>query len=271
MVGNAMAALSPDSSDHQRKIETLIDLIERQATTIRKSHSNSKLDPLIFSIKKVYTKANRGTEVTGVIESGIIHKGDNVEIVGYDKVFRTSVLNIESFRRSQTETGAGESAALLLKSIKKEDVCRGMMVITADNLDLVDAKQRIQVSSNSTTPKNHPFRVHMSDHLRAEIQLLDSIDNPKAKPLSNCNSNLIMFGRTFDIRTLVRFIDSNHQSHGPGDRFEVDLKLLKSMAITLHQPFVLRDSASTIAFGRISKIQSASTLTDRDSITVHRK
>jgi elongation factor Tu len=260
-----MAALSRSCADNQSKISSVIDLIERQGSVVKQRQTSSSDDPFIFSIKKVYVKANRGTEVTGVIERGRIVKGDTVDIVGYDKTFRSVVMNIESFRRVQSEAGQGDSAALLLKSVKKDDVCRGMIVTSSNNLDLSECKSRIQLpTAGDETLARHDHQIHLSDHLAADIELLDRPDNPKAKPLPSTNSHLILFGRTFDTRALIRFGDSSADAHRPGDRFEANVKLLKSMAVTLHQPFVLRDAHQTVALGRVKQILSTSNFGERE-------
>ena len=61
-----------------------------------------------------------GTIVTGIIDSGEIHVGDNVIINGINK--SSEVIGIEMFRKHLDYAKAGDKCGLLLKGISKDDV-----------------------------------------------------------------------------------------------------------------------------------------------------
>lgn len=41
-----------------------------------------------------FSKSGRGTVCTGKIERGKVKKGDNVEVLGYNKTFKTAVAGL---------------------------------------------------------------------------------------------------------------------------------------------------------------------------------
>jgi elongation factor Tu len=50
-------------------------------------------------IEDVFSISGRGTVVTGRVERGIIHVGDNMEIVGIRPTFKTVCTGVEMFRK----------------------------------------------------------------------------------------------------------------------------------------------------------------------------
>ncbi|MCL2653719.1 MAG: elongation factor Tu, partial [Propionibacteriaceae bacterium] len=84
--------------------------------------------PFLMPVEDVMTITGRGTVVTGRIERGKIHIGDQVELVGLRPTATTTVTGVEMFHKTLDEGEAGDNAGLLLRGTKKEDVERGMVV-----------------------------------------------------------------------------------------------------------------------------------------------
>ena len=85
--------------------------------------------PFLMSIEDVFSIPGRGTVVSGRVERGLLKKDSEVEVVGTQKdVIKTKVTDIEIFKKSCDESRAGDSAGLLLRGVKREDVRRGMVV-----------------------------------------------------------------------------------------------------------------------------------------------
>ena len=77
----------------------------------------------------VFTISGRGTVATGRIERGTIKKGDDVELIGFNKdPIKTTVTGLETFKKALDEAQAGDNAGILLRSVKKDDVKRGMVI-----------------------------------------------------------------------------------------------------------------------------------------------
>ena len=65
-------------------------------------------------IEDVFTITGRGTVVTGKVEQGIIHTGDEIEIVGLRETQKTTCTGVEMFRKLLDEGQAGDNIGALL-------------------------------------------------------------------------------------------------------------------------------------------------------------
>lgn len=89
----------------------------------------------VLFIDQVLSVSGRGTVVTGYIESGVIRLQEEVEIIGIrEGKTRTIVTHIEKNREVTNEGRAGESVALSLQGVQKDDVSRGQMVVKSGTL-----------------------------------------------------------------------------------------------------------------------------------------
>jgi elongation factor Tu len=83
-------------------------------------------DPTFHMIvEDVFSIRNRGTVVTGKIETGTLKVGDQVVIRGVNGEKATTVTGIESFRKAQEQANPGDPVGLLLKDLSKQDVQHG--------------------------------------------------------------------------------------------------------------------------------------------------
>ncbi|ENX0459438.1 elongation factor Tu, partial [Neisseria gonorrhoeae] len=73
-------------------------------------------------IEDVFSISGRGTVVTGRVERGIIHVGDEIEIVGLKETQKTTCTGVEMFRKLLDEGQAGDNVGVLLRGTKREDV-----------------------------------------------------------------------------------------------------------------------------------------------------
>ena len=79
-------------------------------------------------IEDVFTITGRGTVVTGKVEQGKVHTGDEIEIVGLRTTQKTVCTGVEMFRKLLDEGQAGDNIGALLRGTKKEDVERGQVL-----------------------------------------------------------------------------------------------------------------------------------------------
>ena len=85
--------------------------------------------PFLMPIEDVFTITGRGTVVTGKVEQGIVHTGDEVEIVGIAADARRRCApgwrcSARSWMRARRATTSGR----LLRGTKKEEVERGQVL-----------------------------------------------------------------------------------------------------------------------------------------------
>src|SRR4051794_37162177 len=84
--------------------------------------------PFLMPIEDVFTITGRGTVVTGKVEQGVVHTGDEVEIVGLKDTTKTVCTGVEMFRKLLDQGQAGDNIGALLRGTKKEDVERGQVL-----------------------------------------------------------------------------------------------------------------------------------------------
>lgn len=196
--GSALNAVeSGDSQADRQSVINVLKLIETKCKSI--SREEQMKGPALFSIKRSHSKANKGVEVTGFMNRGVLRKGDTVNICGYDRLFKTKVLEIESFKEQLDCVHPGLSTALLLKSIKREDVYRGMAIYHPDNNN-----------------------IQISDHFRAKIHYLPHVQ--KGASILVDDMTLQLFARTFDIRTIIK-VENEQKTLSPGETGTVKFKV----------------------------------------------
>src|SRR5438105_7447988 len=84
--------------------------------------------PFQMPIEDVFSITGRGTVVTGKVEQGVIHTGDEIEIVGIRPTQKTVCTGVEMFRKLLDDGRAGDNVGILLRGTKREEVERGQVL-----------------------------------------------------------------------------------------------------------------------------------------------
>ena len=84
--------------------------------------------PFLMPVEDVFSITGRGTVATGRIETGVIHVGDEVELLGLGEDKKSVVTGVEMFRKILDEGQAGDNVGLLLRGIDKNEIKRGMVL-----------------------------------------------------------------------------------------------------------------------------------------------
>ena len=87
-----------------------------------------KDQPFLMPIEDVFNIEGRGTVATGRVERGVLKKMEEVEIVGIRPTAKTTVTDIEMFRKLLDSAEAGDNVGVLLRGVKKEDIERGQVI-----------------------------------------------------------------------------------------------------------------------------------------------
>lgn len=95
--GSALLALKDDGSEFgEASIEKLLKSIDEYVPTpVRDVQS-----PFILPIDNAFTVAGRGTVVVGTIKRGTICKNDDADLLGFNQNLKTSIGDIQIFRKS---------------------------------------------------------------------------------------------------------------------------------------------------------------------------
>lgn len=126
ILGSALCALEGRKPEiGAQKIDELLAAVDTWIPTPERDVEQ----PFLMSIEDVFSIPGRGTVASGRVERGSLKRDAEVELVGVgENPIKTKVTDIETFKKSCDESRAGDNSGLLLRSVKREDVKRGMVV-----------------------------------------------------------------------------------------------------------------------------------------------
>ncbi|KPI91630.1 Elongation factor Tu, mitochondrial [Papilio xuthus] len=182
--------------------------------------------PFLMPVESVHSIPGRGTVITGRLHRGVLKKGTECEIVGHGKTMKTTVTGVEMFHKTLDEAQAGDQLGALVRSIKREQIKRGMVM----------AK---------------PGTVKAHDNVEAAVYILSKEEGGRSKPFTSF-IQLQMFSMTWDCATQVNIPDKEMVM--PGEDATLQLRLLKPMVCEAGQRFTLRLGDLTLGTGVVTKI-----------------
>ncbi|MBP3738082.1 MAG: elongation factor Tu [Muribaculaceae bacterium] len=183
--------------------------------------------PFLMPIEDVFTITGRGTVATGRIETGVIHVGDEVQIMGLGAEMKSVVTGVEMFRKILDEGQAGDNVGLLLRGIDYKTIKRGMVIC-------------------------HPGMVKPHDHFRASIYVLKKEEGGRHTPFHN-HYRPQFYIRTLDVTGEI-MLPEGVEMVMPGDNVEIDVKLITPVACSEGLRFAIREGGRTVGSGQITAI-----------------
>jgi elongation factor Tu len=83
--------------------------------------------PFFMSVDGAFNIAGRGSVATGTVDQGIVKPNDTVQLIGYSrKPKTTTVVGVETFKKSLDRGEAGDNVGCLLRGLNRDDINRGM-------------------------------------------------------------------------------------------------------------------------------------------------
>jgi elongation factor Tu len=183
--------------------------------------------PFQMPIEDVFSITGRGTVVTGKVEQGVIHTGDDVEIVGIRPTQKTVCTGVEMFRKILDEGQAGDNIGALLRGTKKEEVERGQVL----------------AKPGSITP-------HTT--FEAQVYVLTKEEGGRHKPFFS-NYRPQFYFRTTDVTGTITLPEGIEMCM-PGDNTAMTAELIAPIAMEEGLRFAIREGGRTVASGRVTKI-----------------
>ena len=220
--GSALAALNGEAAGEA----SVVELMAAVDSYIPEPERDTE-KAFMMAIEDVFSITGRGTVVTGRIETGIIHVGEQVEIVGIRDLQTTTVTGVEMFRKLLDEGQAGDNVGLLLRGVGKEDVERGQVVALPGSITPhTDFDGQVYVLTKEEGGRHNPF----FDGYRPQF-----------------------YFRTTDVTGTVR-LPGGTEMVMPGDNTEMQVELIQSIAMDEGQRFAIREGGRTVGAGRVIKI-----------------
>jgi len=222
--GSALKTLEGDASEIgsqsiDKLMETLDSYIPEPARDIDK--------PFLMPVEGVFSISGRGTVATGRIERGIIKVGQEVEIIGFGKNFKTVVTGVEMFRKTLDEGQAGDNVGLLLRGAKKEDIERGMVI----------------AAPGSITPHRK---------FKCKAYILTKDEGGRHSPFFNGYRPQFYF-RTTDVTGIVT-LEPGREMVMPGDNVDLTAELIAPIAMDKDLRFAIREGGRTVGSGIVTEI-----------------
>ena len=99
----------------------------QQSNLLQKDEEALRM-PFKLIVDDVFSIKDRGTVVTGKIESGECKTGDRIQIKMDTQILNSTLSGIEQFAKMTDNARAGDSVGLLLKDITNEQIKRGAVI-----------------------------------------------------------------------------------------------------------------------------------------------
>ena len=183
--------------------------------------------PFLMPIEDVFSITGRGTVVTGKVEQGVIHTGDEIEIVGLEDTRTTTCTGVEMFRKLLDEGQAGDNIGALLRGVDKDEVRRGQVL----------------AKPGSITPHTE---------FEANVYVLTQGEGGRHKPFFS-NYRPQFYFRTTDVTGSV-VLPADKEMCMPGDNTEMTVTLIAPIAMDEGLRFAIREGGRTVGAGRVTKI-----------------
>ena len=222
--GSAVKALEGDPEAKQSILD-LMDAVDEYIPTPERPVDK----PFLMPVEDVFSISGRGTVATGRIERGVIKKMEEVEIVGIRPTQKTSVTDIEMFRKLLDAGEAGDNVGVLLRGIKKEDIVRGQVI----------------AKPGSVTP-------HTT--FDAAVYVLTKEEGGRHTPFFN-NYRPQFYFRTTDVTGTVSLPEGTEMVM-PGDNVTIGVELITPVAMEEGIRFAIREGGRTVGAGKVAKIKA---------------
>jgi len=225
IIGSALKALEGDTTS-----EIGVKAVEKLVAAMDSYIPEPKRDidkPFLMPIEDVFSISGRGTVATGRVERGIVHVGDEVEVIGIKDTQITTCTGVEMFRKLLDEGRAGDNVGVLLRGLKREDIERGQVL----------------AKKGTITPHTH---------FEAEIYVLSKEEGGRHTPFFKGYRPQFYF-RTTDVTGSIE-LPAGMEMVMPGDNVKMTVQLIVPIAMEEGLRFAIREGGRTVGAGVVTKI-----------------
>ncbi len=224
--GSALKAMESDEAPDAEWNKDIMELMDAVDEYIPMPARPVDQD-FILPIEDVFTISGRGTVVTGRVERGIVHVGDEIEIVGIRDTQKKVVTGVEMFKKLLDEGRAGDNIGVLLRGTNREDVERGMVLAKAGSI------------------KPHT-------KFKSEVYVLSKDEGGRHTPFVTGYRPQFFF-RTTDVTGSVT-MSKGVEMVMPGDNATFEIELITPIAMEKGLKFAIREGGRTIGAGSVTEI-----------------
>ena len=221
--GSALGGLNGDA----QWVDKIMELMDAVDTWIPIPPRDVE-KPFLMPIEDVFSITGRGTVATGRIETGVIHTGDEMQIIGLGAEGKKTVCTgVEMFRKILDEGQAGDNVGLLLRGIDKDEVKRGMVI-------------------------GAPGLITPHTKFKAEVYILKKEEGGRHTPFHN-KYRPQFYLRTLDVTGEITLPEGTEMVM-PGDNVTITVELIYPVAIDQGLRFAIREGGRTVGAGQVTEI-----------------
>ena len=220
----SLAYADPTNPEKSKCIDELMNAID----TYFPDPIREEDKPFLMAIEDVFSIEGRGTVATGRVERGVVKVNDNVEIVGLSAEPRKVVVTgVEMFNKTLDEGRAGDNVGCLLRGIKRDEIERGQVL----------------AKPGSITPHTK---------FKAQVYVLSKDEGGRSTPFFSGYRPQFYF-RTTDVTGSIKLADGVEMCM-PGDNVEIEVELIKPIAMDQDVRFAIREGGRTVGSGKVIQI-----------------
>ncbi len=221
--GSALGAMNHEPK-WEEKVMELMDAVDSFIPIPLRENEK----PFLMPVEDIFSITGRGTVATGRIETGVVHTGDELEIVGLGAEKRKSVCTgVEMFRKILDQGEAGDNVGLLLRGVDKKEIKRG----------------HVLAKPGSITPHTK---------FKAEVYVLKKEEGGRHTPFHN-HYRPQFYLRTLDITGEITLPEGTEMVM-PGDNVTITVDLIYPVAINKNLRFAIREGGRTVGAGQVIDI-----------------
>ncbi|MBY7063457.1 elongation factor Tu [Clostridium sporogenes] len=225
VVGSALDVLAnQDNAEKTKCIDELMEAIDSYIPTPERATDQ----PFLMPVEDVFTITGRGSVATGRVERGVLHTGDEVELIGMkEEISKTVCTGIEMFRKILDEAMAGDNIGALLRGVQRDDIQRGQVL----------------AKPGSVTP--HKKFV-------GQVYVLKKEEGGRHTPFFNGYRPQFYF-RTTDVTGSIN-LPEGVEMVMPGDHIDMAVELITPVAMHENLRFAIREGGRTVGSGVVTTI-----------------
>ena len=222
--GSALKALEDPASEWGDKIVELFEAIDSYIP--EPERDNDK--PFLMPVEDVFSITGRGTVATGRVERGVLHVGEEVELIGLtDEKRKITVTGIEMFRKLLDEAQTGDNIGALLRGVQRDEIKRGQVLAA-------------------------PGTIHPHTKFKGEVYVLKKEEGGRHTPFFNGYRPQFYF-RTTDVTGDLKLPEGTEMCM-PGDNITMEIDLITEIAIEEGLRFAIREGGRTVGSGVVTEI-----------------
>ena len=223
IMGSALGALNGEP-EWEAKIVELMDAVDTWIPLPPRDIDK----PFLMPVEDVFSITGRGTVATGRIETGVVHTGDELQLIGLGAEGRKTVCTgVEMFRKILDDGQAGDNVGLLLRGVDKKEIKRG----------------QILAKPGSITP-------HTT--FKAEVYILKKEEGGRHTPFHN-RYRPQFYLRTLDVTGEIH-LPEGREMVMPGDNVSIEVELIYPVALNIGLRFAIREGGRTVGAGQVTEI-----------------